>query len=291
MKGSRLKENNIIIDAEIQNKIYTIRGLQVMLDRDLSELYMVETKRINEQVKRNIERFDDDFMFQLTKEEFETWKSQNEISNSMKMSLRKSPFVFTEQGVYMLATVLKSKNAVETTKQIMRTFTSMKKFLLNNASIFQRFETIEQRLIVHDKRLNRVFKAIESKDITPTQGIFYDGQIFDAYIFVNDLLKKANKEVVLIDNYIDDTILVLFSKYKNLQFTIITQKISKQLKLDIDKYNKQYSNLTLKTSNKYHDRFLLIDNKEVYHIGASLKDLGKRVFAFSKIDIKLIKGI
>ncbi len=280
-----------IVEDSIKNKIYNIRNIQVMIDKDLAELYSVETKRINEQVKRNIERFDDDFMFQLTKDEFEDWKSQNEISNSMKMSLRKLPFVFTEQGVYMLATVLKSKNAVETTKQIMRTFTSMKKFLLNNASIFQRFETIEQRLTVHDKKLNRVFKAIENKNINPIQGIFHNGQIYDAYIFVNDLLKSATKEVVLIDNYIDETILTLFSKYEDLKFTIIIKSINKQLKLDIGKYNSQYNNLTIKISTKYHDRFLILDNSEAYHIGASLKDLGKKVFAFSKIDIKLLGGV
>ena len=170
-----MKENNIIVEPRIQNKIYTIRGLQVMIDRDLAELYQAETRVINQAVKRNIERFDDDFMFQLTKDEYENLKSQNVMSSWG--GARKIPFVFTEQGVYMLATVLKSKNAVETTKQIMRTFTSIKKFLLNNASIFQRFETIEQRLTVHDKQLNEIFKAIENKNIKQTQGIFYNGQI------------------------------------------------------------------------------------------------------------------
>ncbi len=191
----------------------------------------------------------------------------------------------------MLATVLKSKNAVETTKQIMRTFTSMKKILLNNASIFQRFETIEQKIIVHDKKLNAVFKALENKNKIPTQGIFHNGQIYDAYAFVNDLLKSAKKEIILIDNFIDDTILTLFSKYSDIRFVIITQNISKQFKLDTDKYNAQYNNLIVKTSKKFHDRFLLIDNKESYHIGASLNDLGNRVFAFSKIDIQIVKSV
>lgn len=280
-----------ILENDIQNKIYIIRGKQVMLDRDLAELYGVETRVINQAVKRNIERFDEEeFVFRLTKEELENWKSQNVISNSIKMGLRKLPLVFTEQGVYMLATVLKSKIAVLVTKQIMKTFVKMRQFLINNASIFQRFENIEYKLSLHDKQLEKIFNSLNQNQI-PIHGIFYNGQIFDAYIFVNGLLKSARKEIVLIDNYIDDTVLTLFSKFDNLSFTIITKKISEQLKLDIDKYNQQYNNLTINISNKFHDRFLIIDNKEAYHIGASLKDLGKKVFGFSKIDINLLKFI
>jgi hypothetical protein len=282
---------NIKIQKNIESKIYTIRGVNVMIDRDLAKLYQVETRRINEQVKRNIERFPDDFMFRLTKDELEDWKSQNATSNSIKMGIRKMPLVFTEQGVYMLATVLKSDVATQVTLSIMRTFTKLKSFLTQNSPLFDRFERIEYRLSIHDENFNKVFNAIENKNINPTQGIFHNGQIFDAYIFINDLLKSAKQDIVLIDNYIDDTVLTLFSKYKNLKFTIVTKNISNQSKLDIEKYNLQYKNLTIKTSNKYHDRFLLIDDKEAYHIGASLKDLGNRVFAFNKIDIEIIKGI
>ncbi len=283
-----MNDNLIINDESIQNKIYTIRNLQVMLDRDLAELYGVETRVINQAVKRNIERFDNDFMFQMTEYELENWKSQTVISNSIKMGLRKSPSVFTEQGVYMLATVLKSKTAIEVTKQIMRTFTKMKSFLQNNSHIFQRFERMEYKLVLQDKKIEKIFETIEGKDFKQIQGIFHNGQIFDAYSFTNDLLRTAKKELILIDNYIDDTVLTPFSKYPNIKLTIITKSISKQLKLDIDKYNKQYNNLTIKISNKYHDRFVIIDKKEAYHIGASLKDLGKKTFAFSKIDINFL---
>jgi hypothetical protein len=287
--------DKIIVSSDnIQNKIYTIRGMQVMLDRDLAELYQVETRRINEQVKRNIERFPEDFMFQLTKDELEIWKSQNATSNSVKMGLRKLPLTFTEQGVYMLSTVLKSKVAVEVTISIMRTFTNMKHFLQNNSYIFSKLEIIEKRQIGFelstDEKINKIFNILNQNKI-PTQGIFYNGQIWDAYQLINNIFKTAKSEIILIDNYVDDTILTIFSKYPNIRFKIITQKISKQLKLDIDKYNSQYKNLKVTTSNKYHDRFLIIDNNEAYHIGASLKDLGKKVFGFNKIDIKLIQNI
>jgi len=283
--------NNIAItDTTVQNKIYTIRNLQVMLDRDLAELYGVETRVLNQALKRNIERFDDDFMFQLSEEELEILKSQTVISSSNWGGLRKAPFVFTEQGVYMLATVLKSKTAVEVTKQIMRTFTSIKSFLQNNSHMFQRFENIEYKLVLQDKRIEKIFETIENKDIKPMQGIFFDGQIFDAYSFINDLFRSANVEIILIDNYVDDRILTLFSKYSDINFTIVTKSVSKQLKLDIDKYTAQYKNLTIKRSNQFHDRFLLIDNTKAYHIGASLKVLGKKIFAFNQIDINLLKG-
>jgi len=262
-----------------------------MIDRDLAELYGVETRVVNQAIKRNIERFDNDFMFQLTEDEFKNWKSQIVISNSIRMGLRKSPYVFTEQGVYMLATVLKSKTAVEVTKQIMRTFSNMKSFLQNNAHIFQRFERMEYKLVLQDKAIERIFETIENKDFKQIQGIFHNGQIYDAYAFVNDLLRTAKKEITLIDNYIDDTVLTLFSKYLNIKFTIITKSISKQLKLDIDKYNKQYENLEIKISSKYHDRFLIIDKNEAYHIGASLKDLGKKGFGFGKINLDLLSKI
>ncbi len=280
--------NKLIINEEnIKNKIYTIRSVQVMIDRDLAKLYNVETRVLKQAVKRNIERFPKDFMFELTDDEIDFMVSQSVIPSKQHLGGSK-PFVFTEEGVSMLSSVLKSKIAVEINIAIFRAFAKMRKFLLSNASIFQRLDNIEYKLLKYDKNFDKVFKAIESKDIKPIQGIFYDGQIYDAYIFVNDLLKNAKKEIILIDNYIDDTVLTLFSKYQKLQFTIITKLITNQLKLDIEKYNSQYNNLIIKTSNKFHDRFLLIDNKEAYHIGASLKDLGRKVFGFSKIDILLL---
>jgi len=276
----------LIID-NIHSKIYTIRGVQVMLDRDLAELYQVENRVLNQAVKRNIERFPLEFMFQLTKEEFENWKSQIVISNSDKMGLRKMPYLFTEQGVSMLSAVLKSDTAIQTSIKIINSFVQMRKFFLDNASIFQRFDRIEQQLLLHNNNFDTIFKAIESKQLQPAQGIFYDGQIYDAYVFANDLLRGAKDEIILIDNYINDTVFTLFSKVPTIQVTIYTQIISKQLQLDFQKYSKQYSNITLKTFQNSHDRFLILDSKEIFHIGASLKDLGKKWFAFSKIDLEV----
>jgi len=282
----------IVNEQNIQSKIYTIRGAQVMLDEELARLYQVETKTFNQAVKRNIARFPEHFRFQLTKEEFEyILRSQivtlKENSNKdMRGRHRKYlPYAFTEQGVSMLSAILRSDIAIEVSIKIIDTFVRMRRFLLSNASIFQRLDSIEYKLLKHDEKFDKIFTAIESKDLKPIQGIFYNGQIYDAYAFINDLLKSAKKEIVLIDGYADDTNLTLFSKYPNLMFTIITYKISKQLELDIKKYNSQYNNLQVKTSNKFHDRFLIIDHKELYHIGASLKDLGNKIFAFSKMDI------
>lgn len=272
------------IDEQIiQNKIHTIRGFQVMIDRDLAELYGVETRRLNEQVKRNIDRFPSDFMFQLSHEEFENWKSQNAISNSDKMGLRRAPYAFSEQGVSMLSAVLKTQTAIDLSVKIIRTFVSMRKFISQNAGIFQRLENVEQKLLKHDENFNKIFDAIESKDIKPKQGIFYDGQIFDAYAFVSELIKSAQNSIVLFDNYIDESIFILLSKNQNVDITIYTKTISKQLKLDGEKYNSQYKPIELKEFNLSHDRFLLIDDT-IYHIGASLKDLGKKWFGFSTMD-------
>jgi hypothetical protein len=277
---------NTIVESEknIQNKIFTIRGKQIMLDRDLAELYQVETKRLNEQVKRNIERFDEDFMFQLADEEFKYLRSQFATAKFSKV--RNNPFAFTEQGVYMLSTVLKSNVAVKVTKQIVRTFTAMKSFLNRNTLLFERFERIEQKMTLHDENFDRIFDAIENKSIKPKQGIFYNGQTFDAYIFITDIIKSAKKSIKLVDNYIDETVLTLFSKNQNLTITIYTKSVSKQLKLDLEKYNSQYNNIKIKKFHSSHDRFLIIDENEMYHIGASLKDLGKKWFAFSKFDIE-----
>jgi len=278
----------IINENSIKDKIYTIRNMQVMLDRDLAELYGVETKRINEAVKNNKDKFMDDFYFELNDFEFEFLRSK--ISTTSFIKTRTNPKVFTEQGIYMLATILKSKVASQVTINLIKTFANMRKLISQNIALFERFERIENRLTIHDKNFNLLFKALEDKNNIPVQNIFFDGQIYDAYSFVNDLIKLANSEIVLIDNYIDDTVFTLFSKYPNINFTIYTSTISKQLKLDFEKYSKQYRNISLKTFKSSHDRFLIIDKKEIYHLGASLKDLGKKWFAFSKMsfDIDLI---
>ena len=281
----------VVSYKDIKNKIYTIRGLQVMFDRDLALLFGVENKVLNQSVKRNIGRFPSDFMFQLSKEEFENWKSQIVTSNSDKMGLRKMPYLFTEQGVSMLSSVLRSDKAVQTSIHIIRAFVEMRKFISQNASIFVRLDYVEQKLFKHDENFNKVFEAIESKELKPKQGIFYDGQIFDAYNFVSDLIRKAKNSIVLIDNYIDDSVLTLFCKNQNIDITIYTKNISKQLIQDLERYNTQYKTIEIKKFQNSHDRFMIIDDKDIYHIGASLKDLGKKWFAFSKLDMDSLSMI
>ncbi len=281
------KELNILKQEDIKSKIYTIRGLEVMLDTDLADLYKVETRVLNQAVRRNINRFPNDFMFQLNNEEFENWKSQIVISNSIKMGLRKKPLVFTEQGVAALSGVLKSSKAIEANIQIIRAFVAMRKFITSNAQIFQRLSSVEIKQIEYDHKLEKVFEAIESKDIKPKMGIFFDGQIFDAYSFISNLVRSAKEEIILLDNYVDDTVLTLFIKRKEgVKVTTLTKEITKQLKLDLEKYNSQYPKLNITKLKSSHDRFLIIDD-QTYHFGASLKDLGKRWFAFSKFDKEL----
>ncbi|MDD2697682.1 MAG: ORF6N domain-containing protein [Arcobacteraceae bacterium] len=275
---------------DIHNKIYTVRNVQVMLDKDLAELYGVETKHINQAVRNNIVKFPEDFYFELTSEEENSLRSKIlTLKNSRGIHRKYNTKVFTEQGVYMLATILKSKIASDVTISIIRTFAQMRKFLSQNGSIFQRLDNIETlRLkdkIEIDEKFDKIFDALESKQLKPTQGIFYNGQIFDAYSFISDLIREANNKIILIDNYIDDSTLTIFSKIPNIKVTIYTHIISKQLKLDLEKYNTQYDNITIKTFKDSHDRFIIIDDKEIYHIGASLKDLGKKWFAFSKFEM------
>jgi len=269
----------------IQPMIRIIRDRQVMLDSDLSKLYGVETRRLNEQVKRNIDRFPDDFMFQLSKDELDDLKSQN--ATSSWGGVRKLPYAFTEQGIAMLSSVLKSKTAVEVNIRIMRTFVYMRRFIATNAQLFQRLEAIEynqlemkQHQDMADKRIDEVFKRLDA-NVLPKQGIFYDGQVFDAYRFVSDLIRKAKCSIVLIDNYLDDTVLTLLDKREQgVSATVYTQRISGQLQLDVDRHNVQYPLIEIKRFNKAHDRFLFIDD-EVYHIVASIKDFGRKWFGFT----------
>ncbi|WP_041963681.1 ORF6N domain-containing protein [Sulfurospirillum cavolei] len=274
-------------DVDIKAKIYTIRGVQVMLDRDLAELYGVETRVLNQAVKRNSERFPNEFMFQLTKQELENWMSQFVISNKELMGLRKLPYAFSEQGVSMLSAVLKSKSAIEMSIQIIKSFVAMKKFMANNALIFQRLDILEQKQFLTNEKIDLILSALEDKSIKPKQGIFYNGQMYDAYVFIATLIKSAKAEIILIDNYLDESVFTLLSKRdKDVKATLYTQNITKELDLDLKKHNAQYPPIALKKFNQSHDRFLILDQKEVYHIGASLKDLGKKWFAFSKLDIE-----
>jgi hypothetical protein len=286
------------VENKVESLIRVIRGQQVMLDRDLAELYGVETRRLNEQVKRNIERFPEDFLFQLTKEEFENWKSQFATSNSIVMGARKRPYAFTEQGVAMLSGVLKSSTAVEANIRIMRAFVSMRHFMVNNAAIFQRLETIEfnqlesnkvqAKILAHqevqDHRIDEIFRRLDEGMYKPKQGIFFDNQIYDAYSFVSELVKSAKQRIILIDNYVDETVLTLLDKRgENVSATIYTQQVSRQFRLDVDRHNCQYPPIEVDVFRRSHDRFLCIDDT-VYHVGASIKDLGKKWFAFSKME-------
>ena len=283
--------HKLVFADKIESLIKVIRGQQVMLDRDLATLYGVEVKRLNEQVKRNIKRFPKDFMFQLTKEK--CLRSQFATLNEGRgQHLKYMPYVFTENGVAMLSSVLRSDTAIEVNIRIMRAFTSMRHFLQNNAEVFQRLSTLEyhqlemqQHFQESDKRIEEVFRRLDEGNAKPKQGVFYNGQIYDAYNFVSDLIKSAKKRIILIDNYVDETVLTLLDKREDgVSAFIYTQQINRQFQLDIDRHNAQYPPINVETFRLSHDRFLCRDD-DVYHIGASIKDLGKKWFGFSRMEI------
>lgn len=278
----------------IEDRIFTIRTVQVMLDYHLSELFNIETKRINEQVKRNMKRFPSNFMFQLSPDEWENLKSQNataKLNESLKSQnatakRRTIPYAFTEQGVAMLSAVLNSEVAISVSIHIINTFIKLRQLFATNSLIEHRFNKIEIKQLETDKTFERVFKALENNKTIPNEGVFYDGQIFDAWVFVSNLVKSAKKSLVLIDNYVDESVLQLFLKRKKgVEVTIYTAHITPTIKTDLDKHNQQYPPITLHEFSKSHDRFLITD-EVVYHFGASLKDLGKKWFAFSKMEMK-----
>ncbi len=269
---------------QIENKIFTFRNQQVMLDRDLAELYQVPTKRLNEAVKRNIERFPERFRFQLTDIELNELVANCDRFKVLKHS-SSNPYAFTEQGVSMLSAVLRSDIAVQVSIKIMDAFVQMRKFLISNQEVFARLDRVELKQLQQDEKFEKVFQALENKNLQKTQGIFFDGQIFDAYVFVCDLIKSAQKDIVLIDNYIDESVLQLFTKRATgVEVRIYTAKKDKVLQQDLKKHKAQYGKMDIKTFSKSHDRFLIID-EQVYHFGASLKDLGKKWFAFSKMEL------
>lgn len=315
----------------IENLIQVIRGKQVILDRDLARLYGVETRVLNQAVQRNIERFPEDFMFQLTKEEAEFSRSQivtlNEEDTNIKSQIATSyefprsqivtlnegepsrsqnatmkvkqgqnikylPYAFTENGIAMLSSVLRSPIAIATNIQIMRAFTAMRRFIAANAQVFQRLEVIEHTqlsLAAHqeeaDKKFEEIFRRLDDGSVTQKQGIFYDGQIFDAYVFITERVREAKKRIVLIDNYIDESVFTILDKRpKGAKAKIYTKNLTQQLALDLEKHNAQYAPIEVEPFDRSHDRFLCIDDT-VYHIGASLKDLGKKWFAFAKMEL------
>ena len=267
--------------CDVESRIFTIRGVQVILDSDLAKLYGTITKRFNEQVQRNIQRFPTTFMFQLTSEEWTSLRSQIATINGRGHHRKYLPYVFTEHGVIMAAAILKSVIADQASVKVVEAFVAMRRFLAVNAPIFQRLEHIEYKLLENDHKFDQVFAKLEEKALEPKQGIFFDGQIYDAYEFICGLIKSAKKRIVLIDNYVDDTVLTMLDKREaGVEATIYTQKISAQFQLDITKHNAQYPAVDVKTFSKSHDRFLILDN-QVYLIGASLKDLGKKWFAIA----------
>ena len=281
----------LVLMADIEKRIYTMRGVQVMLDRDLATLYEVETRALKQAVKRNPARFPSDFMFELSENEIEALVSQSVIPSKKQLGGAK-PLAFTEQGVSSLSAVLTSARAIEINIEIMRAFVKMRRFLAHNANIFQRLDQVEKRQLVSalrtDERFEQLFSALEDRSIKPKQGIFYDGQVFDAYNFVCDLVRSAKQRIILIDNYVDESVLTLLSKRKKqVSARILTKSISKQLKLDIEKFNQQYPAIEVQTFQLAHDRFLIIDD-DIYHVGASLKDLGKKWFAFSRMEMSAI---
>lgn len=293
--------------AKIESRIVSVRGIPIILDRDLALMYGVELAQMNRQVKRNIQRFPEDFMFQLTREEYNNLKCQNGILNVGEFaetdneSLRSQngtikngrgqhskylPYVFTEQGVSMLSGLLRSESAIQANILIMRAFVAMRRFMVANADVFRRLDSLDRRQLETEHKLNIVLDKLEDGTLQNKCGIFFEGQTFDAYVLVSDLIRSAKKRVVMIDNYVDESVLTMLDKReKGVSAEIYTLQISKQLKLDITKHDSQYPPIAVNILKKSHDRFLIIDD-DAYHVGASFKDLGKKWFAIMKMDTR-----
>ena len=294
MENENLIIKDDISNEEIKNLIYTIRGKQVMLDSDVARLFNYTTKDLNRNVKNNIERFPEYYCFQLTEEEYKSLRCKiftlNE--NGRGQHRKYLPYVFTEYGITMLAGLLKSDIAVNVSIKIINTFIEMRKFLIQNGQIFERLTNIEYKLLEHDKKFNEVFNQLQVEE-NIKQKIFFEGQIYDAYSLIIDIIKKANKKILIIDNYIDDSVLkMLTKKNNNVEVVILTSDKSNIQQIDIQKFNKEYPILKVAKTNKFHDRFIIIDNEEMYHLGASIKDLGKKCFGINKIeDVEIMEKI
>ena len=291
-KFEQLVVKNEISDEEIKSLIYTIRGKQVMIDSDVAMLYHYTTKNINKAVKRNIERFPEEFCFQLTEDELQFLRFQIGTSktkeNITRGGRRYLPYVFTEQGIAMLAGVLKNEIAVKVSINIIKSFIEMRKFINENGQIFERLTNVEYKLLEHNKKFDEIFNKLQQEE-NIKQRIFFDGQIYDAYSLIIDIKKKANNKLLIIDNYVDDSILKMLTKKKsNVEVVILTSNNSNIQKIDIQKFNKEYPVFKVAKTDKFHDRFIVIDNTEMYHLGASIKDLGKKCFGINKIEDKEI---
>ena len=309
MKNELYNENkaeiaNVANDNFIKSRIFTIRGVQVMIDRDLASLYGVEAKYINRQVKRNVERFPVDFMFQLSKEECLRCQIVT-LNEGRGQHLKYLPYAFTENGIAMLSGVLRSHTAIEINIKIMRVFNAMRRALASMAPIFARIAGTERRQLEdrtrqitdqqrNEERFDTIFKAMDGGDFPP-QKVFFEGKHYEAYSFAKKLVGKATKSIVLVDGYCDEVTLdILAEKKGGVAVTIATSEkvIKKQLTpVAIDKFNKENPTLKVIATGKFHDRFLILDGKELYHFGASLKDLGRRYCAVTKMDSMFIKSI
>lgn len=278
--------NNIIPTTNIENMIFEIRGKQVMLDRDLAYLYEVETRILNQRVKRNKERFPESFCFQISNAEFKIWKSQIVMSDRDKKGLRRPPYVFTEQGVAMLSAIIKSDTAIKTSIQIMDAFVSMRQYISNNL-IEQKY--INNLVIKHDGQLNEIFKYFDKNEIK--NEIYLAGQTYEAYSKILDILLLAKEQIIIIDSFADKYVLDMIRK-TTIPVIIVLSTKSRLSELDIDKYNQEYQNLTLIYNDTFHDRFIILDKKEMYHLGTSLNNAGTKTFIINKInDSRIIQTI
>ena len=278
--------NEVLLREEknIKNLIYEIRGKQVMLDRDLAALYYVETKALMQSIKRNIERFPENFMFQLTKEEFNNWRSQFVTSKGDRIGLRRPPYAFTEQGVAMLSGILKSDIAVNTSIMIINAFVSMRHYLIDNKDIYKSINNINNKLVEHDEKLELIFSEFDKNN----EYLYLPGQIYDAYSKVLDIFKESKKELIIIDSYADKNLLDIIKELK-VKVIIITKENNKLSKLNIEKYNKQYNNLRVIYDDTFHDRYFILDKEVIYHCGASINGIGKKTFSINKIEDDIIK--
>ena len=293
----------VIVDSteeKIENLIHYIRGQQVMIDSDLALLYNVETKRLNESVKRNSKRFPESFCFRLTEDEYADLRSQIATSNtentSSKGGRRYLPYVFTEQGIAMLSAVLRSDEAIQVSVNIMNAFVKMRRFLAENALMFDKLNSLELKQLQYQKESNEKFDQIfayisEHEEVG--QKIFFEGQIYDAFSLLVSLVGKAEKSIVLIDNYVDvGTLNILAKKKDGVDVTIYTVRRTRLASQDIANFNSQYPTLTVNYTGVFHDRFLIIDEETAYHIGASIKDAGKKCFGISRIeDVGIVSDI
>lgn len=303
MENKQKEENKVqgnkelpdISEVTIKNLIHVVRGQQVMLDSDLAKLYQVETKVFNQAVKRNIERFPERFCFQLTKEEYDSLRSQF-VTSEGKGGRRYLPYVFTEQGIAMLSAILRSDVAIQVSIKIMDAFVEMRRFLVNNSLMLERINEIEVKQMEYqrstDEKFGKIFSYISEHEES-SQKIFFDGQIYDAFSLLVDLVSKAERKLVLVDNYVDvGTLNILAKKKSGVEAIVYTVKKTKLSKVDVDNFNQQYPTLEVKYTGVFHDRFLIVDDTYAYHIGASMKDAGKKCFGISLIeDNRIIKDI